>query len=187
MFDKFSLSVSKIFKKAEKEMLLLNHPYVGTEHLMLALLKDDEIISLVKDYNLSYDNFYQELVNIMGKNKKEVEYILYTPLLKRVINSALDDALSNHEELNSKYLLKAIIDEGEGIAIRIMFSLNVDIDELYEKLERKQNKKSKKKLEIYNIGKSLKDNIDLNEVVVGRDKEIELILETLIRKNKNKC
>ena len=185
MFDKFSLSVSKIFKKAENEMLFLNHPYVGTEHLMLALLKDDEIISLVKDYNLSYDNFYQELVNIMGKNKKEVEYILYTPLLKRVINSALDDALSNHEELNSKYLLKAIIDEGEGIAIRIMFSLNVDIDELYEKLERKQNKKSKKKLEIYNIGKSLKDNIDLNEVVVGRDKEIELILETLIRKNKN--
>ena len=184
MFDKFSLNVRKIFKRCENEMLMLNHPYVGTEHLMLALLKEKDIQELCQNYNLNYHNFYQELVNIMGNDRKNDDIILYTPLLKRVINSAIEDSINNNEEVNAKYLLKAIIDEGEGIAIRIMFSLNVDIDELYNKLDNSNNK-GKKKLEIYNIGKRLKDNIDLDDLVIGRDKEIELILETLIRKNKN--
>ena len=58
MFNKYSFTISKIFKKAEEEMFNLHHPYVGSEHLLLSLLKyDKEIIQIATKYNLTYDNF----------------------------------------------------------------------------------------------------------------------------------
>ncbi len=185
MFDKYNLNVSKIFKKAEDEMLALKHPYVGTEHLMLVLLKMPKIKNICAEFSLTYDLFLQELKNIMGNAKKQNTTVLYTPLLKRVITTALDEASSEKEELDEIYLLRAIIDEGEGIAIRIMYSLGINLEELYKKLITKKRIKNQKKLEILEVGKPFKDLIDLSDKVVGREKEIELLIETLIRKNKN--
>ena len=185
MFNKYSLEISKIFKNAEDLMLELMHPYVGTEHLLLSLLKNDlKIKNICLKYNLTYENFKNELINIVGEASKKSTFILYTPLLKRVINLALEESFERKEKLNSIHLMKALIEEGEGIAIRIMYSMKIDLDKLYDEISYK-NKIYNKKLEICSIGKVLNDEINENEVVYGREKEIELIIETLIRKNKN--
>ena len=145
MFNKYSFTISKIFKKAEEEMFNLHHPYVGSEHLLLSLLKyDKEIIQIATKYNLTYDNFKKELLLVVGSATKASSFVLYTPLLKRVISLATDDAKESGEELNSKHLFRAIIEEGEGIAIRLLYGMNINLDNLYDELsitERKNNQK----------------------------------------------
>lgn len=185
MFDKYSLEISKIFKCAEEEMLSLHHPYVGSEHLLLSLLKNSTTISnIAKKYDLTYESFRKELVLVVGSSSKKSTYILYTPLLKRIINLSLEEASEKKEELNALHLFKALLEEGEGIAIRLLYGMDINLEKLYDELK-DNTKKNNKKLEILNIGKDLMDSTDMDEQVIGRDKEISLIIETLIRKNKN--
>lgn len=185
MFDKYSLEISKIFKCAEEEMLSLHHPYVGSEHLLLSLLKNSTTISnIAKKYDLTYEAFRKELILVVGSSSKKSNYILYTPLLKRIINLSLEEANEKKEELNALHLFTSLLEEGEGIAIRLLYGMDINLEKLYDELKNNE-KKSTKKLEILNIGKDLMDSTDMNEQVIGRDKEISLIIETLIRKNKN--
>lgn len=185
MFDKYSLEISKIFKSAEEEMFTLHHPYVGSEHLLLSLLKNSTIVSsLAKKYNLTYELFRKELISVVGSSSKKSNYILYTPLLKRIINLSIDEANEKKEELNATHLFKALLEEGEGIAIRLLYGMDINLEKLYDELK-DNNKKNNKKLEILNIGKNLMELTNMDEQVIGRDKEISLIIETLIRKNKN--
>ena len=185
MFDKYSLEISKIFKCAEEEMLSLHHPYVGSEHLLLSLLKNSTTISnIAKKYDLTYEAFRKELILVVGSSSKKSNYILYTPLLKRIINLSLEEANEKKEELNALHLFTSLLEEGEGIAIRLLYGMDINLEKLYDELKNNE-KKSTKKLEILNIGKDLMDSTDMDEQVIGRDKEISLIIETLIRKNKN--
>ena len=185
MFDKYSFTISKIFKYAEEEMKVLHHPYVGSEHLLLSLLKNSkDVKEIASKYNLTYDNFKKELMLVVGSSSKASSYVLYTPLLKRVINLAMEDAKERKEELNSKHLFLALLEEGEGIAIRLLYGMNINLDSIYDELNEREHK-TNQKLEILNIGKDLSDVIDPDDILVGRDKELNLIIETLIRKNKN--
>ena len=185
MFDKYSFTISKIFKFAEEEMKVLHHPYVGSEHLLLSLLKNSkDVKEIASKYNLTYDNFKKELMLVVGSSSKSSSYVLYTPLLKRVINLAMEDAKERKEELNSKHLFLALLEEGEGIAIRLLYGMNINLDSMYDELNEREDK-SNQKLEILNIGKNLSDVINPDDILVGRDKELNLIIETLIRKNKN--
>ena len=185
MFDKYSFTISKIFKFAEEEMKVLHHPYVGSEHLLLSLLKNSkDVKEIASKYNLTYDNFKKELMLVVGSSSKASSYVLYTPLLKRVINLAMEDAKERKEELNSKHLFLALLEEGEGIAIRLLYGMNINLDSMYDELNEREHK-TNQKLEILNIGKDLSDVINPDDILVGRDKELNLIIETLIRKNKN--
>ena len=157
MFDKYSLEISKIFKCAEEEMLSLHHPYVGSEHLLLSLLKNSTTISnIAKKYDLTYESFRKELILVVGSSSKKSTYILYTPLLKRIINLSLDEANEKKEELNALHLFKALLEEGEGIAIRLLYGMDINLEKLYDELK-DNTKKNNKKLEILNIGKDLMD------------------------------
>ena len=132
MVNKFSFSISKIFKTAEEEMFTLHHPYVGSEHLLLSLLKlDKNIQKLASKYNLTYDKFREELILVVGTSTKKSSFVLYTPLLKRIINLAMEDARELEEELNCMHLFRAMLEEGEGIAIRILYAMNINLDGLY--------------------------------------------------------
>ena len=186
MFNNFGLNVEKIFKNAEKERENLKHPYVGTEHLLLAIMKNDKnMAEFLKDYNLTYDKFKKELKDVVGSATNLQEIVLYTPLLKRVIALSIDNAKENNNGIvTTKHLLLSLLDEGEGIAIRILIGMNVDIDSIYEDLN-KSNKLTKRKLEIYETGVCFNDIVNPCEVVVGRDREINMIIETLLRKKKN--
>ncbi len=186
MFNNFGVHIANIFRHAEEERFELHHPYVGTEHLLLAILKNDkEMAEFLKEYNLTYTNFKKELNIVVGSATKASEINLYTPLLKRVISNALESAKENNNSIvTTKHLILGILEEGEGIAIRLLVGMGIDIDDIYENLN-KNNKLVNKKLEIYETGTLLNETVDNNEVVIGRDREIDLIIETLLRKKKN--
>ena len=184
MVNKFSFSISKIFKTAEEEMFTLHHPYVGSEHLLLSLLKlDKNIQKLASKYNLTYDKFREELILVVGTSTKKSSFVLYTPLLKRIINLAMEDARELEEELNCMHLFRAMLEEGEGIAIRILYAMNINLDGLYDDLSNNTSKINNN-LELLKIGKSMNDFVNSDDLVIGRDKELSLVIETLIRKNK---
>lgn len=174
----YSLEVKKIFKDAEIEAQMLNQEYVGTEHLLLSILASDtNVTKLLEKYNLTYDKFLSELKMLKCGNKEEFTGI-YTPLLKRIINNAS----SSKEILTVDDLIVSLLDEGEGIAMRIIIDMEIDIDALYDELVMK--KKNNKPLELYSIGKKMEDYIS-NDLLIGRELELNLIIETLLRKNKN--
>ena len=182
MYNNYNLETSRIFKDAEKIMISLNHGYVGTEHLFLSMLKNsEEIRNLLEKYQIEYDGFLEELLLVVNSETCKKVACIYTPLLKKVIKNAEMHAKNGY--ITPLMLLESLLEEGEGIAIRILISMGLDIDKLYDEIKQK-DKKSNQKLEIYNIGKEMSKDLSDN-FVVGREKEIDLITETLLRKNKN--
>ncbi len=187
MFDNYGLQIAEIFKEAENFRKNLKHPYVGTEHLMLALLKyENEVSKKLKIYDLTFEIFKNELVSIVGESSKESELNLYTPLLRRIIETATEDAIDNNNgEVTERHLFLALLEEGEGIAIRIMIGLDIDLDSLYEEFKMSLVKNAKNKLELMEIGNNLNKNVSNFEHVVGREEEIALVIEALLRKKKS--
>lgn len=151
MFGNFTEEARKILVNAKLEMFNLKHPYVGSEHLMLAILKSDNSVSKkLKKYNLDYDKFKNEIINIIGIGSKESEWFLYTPLLKRVIETAIIDSKENNNgDVTIEHLFQSLLEEGEGVAIRIMLGMNIQIDSLYNEFTYKVSNNKKKKIKNY--------------------------------------
>lgn len=187
MFNNFGFIGSNILKEAEKERQDLSHPYVGSEHLLLAILKgDSETKKILEEAGLTYKKFRQELIDIVGIPKKNIDVNLYTPLLKRILSNALSDAKEfNKGVVTESHMLIALLDEGEGIAIRIMIGMDINLDDLYDELKVKPQDIQKEKLEILNVGRVLNDRVEEFDAVIGRDKEIDLVIESLLRKKKS--
>ena len=187
MFNNFGFIGSELLKQAEKERQELSHPYVGSEHLLLAILKSDsKSKEILEDVGLTYKKFRDELIKIVGIPKKNIEINLYTPLLKRILSNALSDAKENNKGVvTASHLLVAMLDEGEGIAIRIMIGLDINLDDLYDELKVKPENIKNEKLEILNVGRILNDQVEEFDQVIGRDKEINLVIESLLRKKKS--
>ncbi|MBQ7140564.1 MAG: ATP-dependent Clp protease ATP-binding subunit [Bacilli bacterium] len=193
MFSKFDEDAQRVLVGAKKEMMDLNHPYVGSEHLVLSMLKNDNSISKkLRSFHLDYSKFKNEILNIIGTGSKKSEWFLYTPLLKRVIENAILDSKENNDgEVSVEHLFSALLEEGEGIAIRLFISMDIDIDELYKDFSKRLVKPSKnkknKKLLLTELGTDLtecakKGNLD---PVIGRDIEIKRVIEILSRRTKN--
>ena len=111
----YNSETNKILKIAEKEMLSCHHPYVGTEHLLLSLLKNKNISKICYKYNLNYYNYKKNLLEIIGSASKESKYILYTPLLRLVINKARENSDKDNKELDEYYLLSSLLSYKDGI------------------------------------------------------------------------
>lgn len=171
----FNKDVCMILKSAEKEMLNLRHPYVGTEHLLLALLKRKDISDLCGKFKLTYAGFREALVNVIGCASKKSEFILYTPLLKKVIDEAQARANGDNKSLDDLYLFSSLFDENDGIALRIVSSMGIDPKELTKEL-------GKPKI-LSSLGICLNDTV--SDRIYLRDKEIDEIISVLLRKNKN--
>lgn len=192
MFSKFDEQAKKVLANMQKEMAMLKHPYIGSEHLFLSLLKmgEKDDIKLLNKAGITYDIFKNELIKIVGTGSKENDYYLYTPLLRNIIEVA--ELISNDKKKNlvdSHDLLLSLFEEGEGIAIRILLGMGIDVDTLYDEFDEKfiPNQKSNKKLMIDSFGIDLNKKAKNNEIdpVVGREKEIKRILEILSRRTKN--
>ena len=192
MISNFNEEAQEILNRAKIEMLELKHPYIGTEHLVLAILNNNnEITEKLTKYNLTYNNFKKQIIDIIGKGSKKSEFILYTPLLKKVIENAIIDSKENNNgEVTPTHLFASLLDVGEGIAIRIFISMNLDLDEIYDDFTSKiyeRNKQKEKTLLIDTLGIDLTEKAKNNQVdpVIGREDEINMIQEILCRRNKN--
>ena len=193
MFSRFSEEAQKALILAKKEMNNLRHPYVGSEHLFLSILsmKDLEITKVLASYNITYEIFKSELIRIVGVGKEANQWFLYTPLLKRVIETAILNSKEKGEvEVSVNELLLSILEEGEGVAIRLLIGLNIDVNEIYNfisKDSKVSHKALHKKLLVEDFAINLNKKIVSNEVdpVIGRDDEIKSLIEILCRRGKN--
>ena len=193
MFSRFSEEAQKALILAKKEMNNLRHPYVGSEHLFLAILslKDLDITKMLESYGITYEMFKKELIKIVGVGKTANEWFLYTPLLKRVIETASVNSKEKGEvEVSVNELFLAILEEGEGVAIRLLIGLNIDVDLIYNTISsdiKGSKKLLHKKLLVEEFGINLNKKITNNEVdpVIGRDDEIKELIEVLCRRGKN--
>ena len=171
----YNSETNKILKVAEKEMLSCHHPYVGTEHLLLSLLKNKNISKICYKYNLNYYNYKKNLLKIIGSATKESKYILYTPLLKLVINKARENSDKDNKELDEYYLLSSLLSYKDGIGYSIVNNMGIDLDALTLELNNQGV--------LNEFGKVLNDEV--TDKIYLRDKEITNIMEILLRKNKN--
>ena len=191
MYNNFTEEARRILMGAKEEMKKLKHPYIGSEHLLLSILKDDnEVSNRLKDYALDYKRFKKEILDIVGEGSKESGCFLYTPLLKRVLENAMYDSKENNNgNVTISHLFSSLLEEGEGIAIRILISMDIDLDELYQdfayKLPIKKVKSKKLLIEELGVDLTKKAKEGFLDPVVGRDKEINLIIEILSRRKKN--
>lgn len=192
MFSKFTEDARKVLIEARKEMSNLKHPYVGSEHLLLAMLKDknSNISRRLNKYNLTYTKFKNEIIKVIGKGTAESEWFLYTPLLKKVVEDAMIESREHNCEVNEEMLFISLIQVGEGIAIRILLSMNIDLDNILIDFNSQSNfksKKNKKKLLIDEYGYDMNKIAVHNQLdpVIGRDKEIGRLIEILCRRTKN--
>lgn len=187
MFGQFTEEARKILINAKIEMTELKHPYVGSEHFLLAILKGKNNVSKkLKQYNLDYEIFKNKLIETVGIGSKQSEWFLYTPLLKRVMENAMLDCNENNTDVTIESLFSNLLEEGEGVAIRILLSLNIDLDSLYNEFSYKIiNKKKNKKLLLEELGTDLTKKANELDPVIGRDEEIKRIIEILSRRTKN--
>ena len=187
MFGQFTEEARKILINAKVEMTELKHPYVGSEHFMLAILKGNNNVSKkLKQYNLDYNLFKEKLIETVGIGNKQSPWFLYTPLLKRVMENAMLDCKENNTDVTVESLFSNLLEEGEGVAIRILISLNIDLDNLYNEFSYKIFKKKKsKKLLLEELGTDLTKKANELDPVIGRDNEIKRMIEILSRRTKN--
>lgn len=187
----FDEKAQKILVVAKEEMFHLKHPYVGSEHLLLAILKDCtlDVTKFLNNYGITYESFRNELVQVVGIGTKESEWFLFTPLLRKIINSAIYYSKDHQKSVTPYSLLVSIFQEGDGVANRILLGMNIDLVELYNQLL------SSKQFISLSSKKLMLDDLAVNMVqqsrdgkydpVIGRDEQVESLIMILLRKNKS--
>ena len=189
MFSKFDEVARKVLINMQKEMVNLKHPYIGSEHLFLSLLKfgDKEYLSKLEDIGITYEVFKQELIKNVGIGKSSNDFYLYTPLLRNVLETASMNSVDKGKNLvDTSDLFLALFEEGEGVAIRILLGMGIDIDSLYDDFYvSKSSKKSKLMIDSFGIDLNKKSKNGEIDPVIARDKEITRLIEILSRRNKN--
>ena len=191
MFSNYDEEARSILLCSKKEMMDLNHPYVGSEHLLLSILNKKNVVSeKLEKLGLTYKIFRDKIIEIVGKGSKKSEWFLYTPLLKRIIECSSYLAKDDDDDVSVTHLFTALLDEGEGVALRIMILAGINIDKLYneftnKKVVSKKNKNSK--LTVLELGTDLinEAKLGLLDPVIGREKEINKMIEILCRRGKN--
>ena len=188
MFGKFSEESRKALTIAKEDMNNLKHPFVGSEHLLLGILSlKNDLTKKLKKYNLTYKSFKDELIKIVGTGKENNNWYLYTPLLKRVLERVVIDSKETNEEITITNLFLSILNEGEGVAYRLLLGMNIDVEKIYCDISTNVKRKRTKKLLIEEIGVDLNKEVKKNNIdpVYGRDNETNRLIEVLSRRTKN--
>lgn len=189
MMSNFSEEAQNVLNGAKEEMLGLKHPYIGTEHLLLSILRvDNEIRERLFEYNLSYEGYRKVVLEMVPAGDSEVDNFIYTPLLRRVIESSCYMAReSGLTEISVRNLFASMLEIGEGTGIRCLVNMGVDIGNLYTEFHSLSRGKSKKKLMVTEFGVCLNDMARDGKLdpVIGRDREVTRVMEILCRRSKN--
>lgn len=182
MFN-FSEEVMIILKKGEEEAISLSSELLSSEHILLAILNTtNSIKSILENYNLTYNKIKKKIL----KNKKDkTDYLFYSASLKRI----LDNSVSYSKELGLdtlelRILFLCMLEERESKCRKILEEENIDIRKIYKEIKGLTNSTNSILNEI-GIELTSDNMINTFDKVVGREKEIERIIEILARKKKN--
>jgi ATP-dependent Clp protease ATP-binding subunit ClpC len=204
MFNKFTERAQKAIALAQEEAKRLNHNYVGTEHLLLGLVSEGEGIAAKALINLGIDldKLRQKVESLVGRGEGETALVGITPRTKRVFEISFAEARNlNHNYVGTEHLLLALIREGEGVAARVLKDMGLDFEKISQEVlnllgnqQSSENPRAGKTSEKYKNTPTLnKFGRDLTEMaqegkldpVIGREKEIERVIQVLSRRTKN--
>ena len=201
IFGKFDERAQKVLLLAQESARSYSHGYVGTEHILLGILKEDGISKdILSDVGVELEDVESLIEEYEGKGDINLysNEIPLTPRTKRLLEiSLLESRNLNHNFITPEHILLALIKESEGIAFTILNNLGVDFNRLRKELlqnivgEQRNSKDTDKKNNdtptLNEFGRDLTDMAIEGKLdpVVGRDKETQRVLEILCRRTKN--
>jgi ATP-dependent Clp protease ATP-binding subunit ClpC len=201
MFGRFTERAQKVLALAQEEAIRLGHNNVGTEHILLGLVREGEGIAAkaLSVLGLSPEKIQKEVEALIGKGQESVQTIHYTPRAKKVIELSMDEARKlGHSYVGTEHILLGLIREGEGVAARVLNNLGVSLNKARQQVLQllgSNESSSSAGGSSVNANTPTLDSLarDLTAVardgsldpVIGRSKEIERVIEVLSRRTKN--
>ena len=205
MFNRFTERARKVIVYAKEEARRFNHDYIGTEHLLLGLVREGEGVAaaVLQKLGLDLETIRIEVEKLVqpGPQTKVLGDIPFTPRSKKALELAAEEARAlGHNYIGTEHLLLGLVKEGEGMAYRVLLNLGLDLGKLrnevmellgsgipgYEGAQETAAKPNKTPaIDAYgrNLNKLAKDG--KLDPVIGREEEIQRILQILSRRTKN--
>src|SRR5690625_2729280 len=131
MFGRFTERAQKVLALSQEEAVRLNHHNIGTEHILLGLVREGEGIAAkaLEALGLKAENIQEEVGNLIGVGKQPMQTIHYTPRAKKVVELSQDEARKlGHSYVGTEHILLGLIREGEGVAARVLNNLGVSLN-----------------------------------------------------------
>ncbi len=208
MFERFTEKARRVVVFAQEEARMLNQNYIGTEHLLLGLIREEDGIAYKALTNLGINlvDVRLQVEDLIGKGvSTQVGHIPFTPRAKKVLELSLREALQlGHNYIGTEHILLGLIREGEGVAARVLLSLGADLEKVRNQViqllsgyqgSRSTQERGGEFSGSKSYGSSLLDEFGRNltmlarenklDPVVGRGNEIERVMQILSRRTKN--
>src|SRR5450759_1437459 len=200
-FDKFTDRARKVLTLAQDEAQRFNHNYIGTEHLLLGLVREGEGVAarVLENMNVELPKVRTAVEFIIGRGDRPVVgEVGLTPRAKRVIELAIDEARRlGHNYIGTEHLLLGLVREGEGIAAGVLESLGVSLEKVRNQIihvlnqsqpySQQESKQTSRTPVIDQMGMDLTAAARAGKLdpLIGRAKEIERVIQILSRRTKN--
>ena len=202
MFGRFTERAQKVLALAQEEALRLGHNNIGTEHILLGIVREGEGIAAkaLLALNLGTDKVQKEVESLIGRGQEVAQTVHYTPRAKKVIELSMDEARKlGHSYVGTEHILLGLIREGEGVAARVLNNLGVILNkarqQVLQLLGSNEANANHQGSGTPNANTPTLDGLarDLTAIaregsldpVIGRSKEIQRVIEVLSRRTKN--
>lgn len=201
MFGRFTDRAQKVIVLAQEEARRLGHNVVGTEHILLGLIAEGEGVGAkaLTALGVSLDKVRQEIENVIGRGESAFQGAIgFTPRTKRVFELAIDEARQlGHTYIGTEHILLGLIREGEGVAAQILRNLDIDLESMRKQVIEllgghvhpgaPSAARRTKTPTLDQFGRDLTEMARQGKLdpVIGRDKEIERVIQILSRRTKN--
>lgn len=200
MFGRFTERAQKAIFLAQEEAKNLRHNYVGTEHLLLGLISEKEGIAanVLINMGANLDTIRNYVINLIGYGEESGEIQGYTPRTKRVFELSFIEARDlGHNYIGTEHLLLGLIKESEGVAAVILKGMGMDLEKVRSEIinmlnnnrqsqsSGTSNKAGTPTLDKFGRDLTLLASEGKLDPVIGRDKEIERVIQVLSRRTKN--
>jgi ATP-dependent Clp protease ATP-binding subunit ClpC len=206
MFERFTDRARRVVVLAQEEARMLNHNYIGTEHILLGLIHEGEGVAAkaLESLGISLEAVRSQVEEIIGQGQQAPSgHIPFTPRAKKVLELSLREALQlGHNYIGTEHILLGLIREGEGIAAQVLVKLGADLGRVRQQViqllsgyQGKEPATSGGPQEGTPSGSLVLDQFGRNltqaareaslDPVIGRDKEIERVMQVLSRRTKN--
>jgi ATP-dependent Clp protease ATP-binding subunit ClpC len=205
MFERFTDRARRVVVLAQEEARMLNHNYIGTEHILLGLIHEGEGVAAkaLESLGISLDAVREQVQEIIGQGQQAPSgHIPFTPRAKKVLELSLREALQlGHNYIGTEHILLGLIREGEGVAAQVLVKLGADLNRVRQQviqlLSGYQGKEPAAagpaegtpsgSLVLDQFGRNLTQAAREGKLdpVIGREKEIERVMQVLSRRTKN--
>ncbi|HEX2068708.1 MAG TPA: ATP-dependent Clp protease ATP-binding subunit, partial [Actinomycetota bacterium] len=203
MFERFTDRARRVVVLAQEEARMLNHNYIGTEHILLGLIHEGEGVAAkaLESLGISLEAVRSQVEEIIGQGQAApTGHIPFTPRAKKVLELSLREALQlGHNYIGTEHILLGLIREGEGVAAQVLQKLGADLNRVRQQviqlLQGYTGKEGGQPGEQAPQGSMVLDQFGRNltqlardtklDPVIGRDKEIERVMQVLSRRTKN--